>query len=60
MTDLEAIKAACKKVKNELTDKVTIIYAVKDLKEKDALEQVFKRVFEDNWGVYASKIKITG
>lgn len=58
MTDLEVIQAARKEVRNELTDKVTIIYAVKDAKEKDGLEQVFKRVFENNWGSYASRIRI--
>lgn len=58
MTDLEAIKAARREVRNELTDKISIIYAVSNLQEKDALEQVFRRVFEDNWGSYASRIRI--
>ena len=58
MTDLEVIKEARKEVRNQLTDKVSVIYAVKDPKAKDNLEQVFKRVFEDNWGAYAARIKI--
>lgn len=58
MTDLEVINAARQEVLNPLTDKVSVIYVAKDSKGKDELEQVFRRVFEDNWGAYATRIKI--
>ena len=58
MTDLELIQAKKQIVKNDLTDRVEIIYQASSPKEKDELVRAFKNLFEGNWGIYAAKIRI--